>query len=211
MADAKIGSLMKTYAAKGGVSAAEIKKLDTAINSDLKVSKAEYQALVAAKKQYGSTFSPATQREFDRLLNPLTIAPNGKVTNKFFVWQKAWKIDQDAGFRQKWGIKDKNDVKAPTFHNTVSASKVPAEIREKFSKRVGMFYKDEVAKDEGGGRYKPVNANDLGEIYSRDGKVVGYQLTYAEKNSAIFVTQFYKKDGTPAGGELWASKYPPHD
>lgn len=200
MADVK--ALLSSYAAKRGISVKEVEQLRSTVLADgpqkvgvdMKEFKALKQGLVAHSDDFSS---PAAKAKYERLIGAFAVS-GGKVVQKYAEFNDLWKIENNANFRAKWGISDKNDPKAPTYTQETKLSSVPAAIRTKFEAYASKVLKNEInlrrswGGDEANFKLELTGAH---RIFDRNHNPIGY----AVRTNVSGFTGYYRKDGTPAG------------
>lgn len=184
MATANVSKLMSGYAATRGVSQKEVRELFNKVYATKGMEKAELDALKKARTQHKDAFNPAALLDYDRTLG-LYDVKGGKVVEARTQFNDTWKVDKDAGFRAKWGLKDKYDPKAPSFEKRVALAEVPSALKEKFVKFASGYL------HEG-----PVKLTSATRILDLDKKPIGWALSTDKGNG---FTAYYKNNGSPAG------------
>lgn len=185
-----VTKLMAGYAAQRGISAAEVAALQQKVGS---ADATEQAQLSAARRRHLDAFTPEALTAFDRF------ATGAKLGVEPF--HKLWKVDQDAGFRARWGITSKHDPKAPTFLEPLPAGRVPAALRASFLRHVEADRRAAIRDGYDSLEREAVTLSQAQRILDREGRPVGYDLTWRAAGTSFFVEKFYRLDGTFVGGD----------
>ena len=191
MTTVNVKNLMAQYAAKRGISAAEVKDLEQKLG--FKPGAAELAELQSAAATYRDTFTAAGGLEYDRFVGMFGVDA-GQVVREYQPFNDTWKIDSSASFRAKWGLTSKYDEKAPAFERQVATSSAPAALKSKFVSFASSVLHRDVSNMELAVR----------RVYDRKHQPVGWAISVPRMEN---FTSYYRNDGTPAG----LSRNPPLD